>query len=412
MAGYTVYKKTDRKPLPPGAQIFTRKGDRYARWTDKRGRSRTAPLAEDGSRVLIERPAYYIDHEGADGRRVTVKGYTDKEASEQLAARLQKDAERMRMGLAPRADLARAQVSWREARDLWLSGMRHDNLDDVYIDNNSRLLTKLAEACAWTTLASVRKDRVEAWLQEIKKYGVPDKDGKRKTTLPSDRTIDQYAETARRFLTWCCTQEPAYLDENPLASLKKIRRPKRARRRRALSEDELRRLLSVACERASLYRLAALTGLRKDELKRLLWTDCRLQIPKPYLQLRAEANKARREDRVPLHPGAANLLRSLRDGAGESAMVFPGVPRPNTFRRDLKKAKIRYLDDEGKVADFHSLRYSFGTMLAKANVPIRTAMSLMRHRDPKLTMMIYVDAGQLDLDEAISRLPSLDDEVG
>jgi integrase len=408
MPGYTIYKKTDRKPLPRGAQILHRKGSQYARWTDTRGRVHTAPLTEEGTTVLVERKSYYIDHDGPDGRRVTVKGYTDKEATEQLAARLQKDAERVRVGLAPRADLARAQVPWREARDLWLAGMRHDNLDDVYIDNCSRLLTKLADACGWTTLASIRKDRVEGWLRDIKTNGVPDKDGKRKARLPSDRTIDQYTETARRFVKWCCAQEPPYLDENPLAGLRKIRRPKRARRRRAFTEDELQKLLAVAGERAPLYKLAALTGLRKDELRRLLWADCRLDAPKPYIQLRPEANKARREDRIPLHSTAVNLLRHLRDGAGERSTVFAGVPRPNTFRRDLMRAKIPYLDNDGKIADFHALRYSFGTMLAKANVPIRTAMSLMRHKDPKLTLMIYVDSGQLDLDEAISRLPDLD----
>jgi integrase len=312
------------------------------------------------------------------------------------------------MGLTPRADPARSQTTWREAMERWLAGMKHDNLDDVYVDNNRRLLSKLGEACSWTTLASIRKDRVEAWLREIKTVGVPDKDGKRKPKLPSDRTVDQYAETARRFLNWCCNQDPPLLDENPLAAIKKIRRPKQARRRRALSEAELKRLLAVAGGRAPLYRLAALTGLRKDELRQLRWVDCLLDLADPQIRLRPEANKARREERLPLHPAAAGMLVDLRKSAGEGATVFPGAPAPRTFRRDLGKAKIPVVDADGKVADFHSLRYSFGTMLARANVPIRTAMSLMRHKDPKLTMMIYVDAGQLDLSEAIARLPNLE----
>ncbi len=79
MAGYTVYRKTDRKPIPEGAEILTRKGNLSARWTDRSGRSRTAPLTGDGTRVLLERRTYYIDHDGPDGRRVTVKGYTDKQ---------------------------------------------------------------------------------------------------------------------------------------------------------------------------------------------------------------------------------------------------------------------------------------------------------------------------------------------
>jgi hypothetical protein len=46
-------------------------------------------------------------------------------------------------------------------------------------------------------------------------------------------------------------------------------------------------------------------------------------------------------------------------------------------------------------------------MLAKANVPIRTAIELMRHKDPRLTLQIYTDAGQLETDEAVGRLPLL-----
>ena len=244
MAGYTVYKKTDRKPVLPSAEIVTRKGVGFARWVDGRGRTRTAPLTEDGSRILVERPGYYIDHDGADGRRVTVKGYSDKEASESLASRLQKDAQRARMGLATRSEPSSSRTSWLEAMTLWLDSQRHDNLDDVYRDNNKRLLTKVAEGCEWGELSSIRRDKVEAWLRDIKSSGVVGTDGRRKTKLPSDRTVDQYADTAKRFAAWCVAQK--LLDENPLGALKKIRRPKRTRKRRSLSEDELKRLLAVS----------------------------------------------------------------------------------------------------------------------------------------------------------------------
>ncbi|MCH7885841.1 MAG: hypothetical protein IIC01_11410 [Planctomycetes bacterium] len=35
----TVYKKTYTKPLPPDAEAFTRKGERFARWKDAKGKS-------------------------------------------------------------------------------------------------------------------------------------------------------------------------------------------------------------------------------------------------------------------------------------------------------------------------------------------------------------------------------------
>jgi hypothetical protein len=47
----TVYRKTATKPLPEGAETFTRKGNRLARWKDAKGKTRTAPLTtgKDGT---------------------------------------------------------------------------------------------------------------------------------------------------------------------------------------------------------------------------------------------------------------------------------------------------------------------------------------------------------------------------
>jgi integrase len=290
----------------------------------------------------------------------------------------------------------------------WVADLERKGSDDVYRANMRRLLTKVAEGSRWSTLGGIRGESVRDWLAEIKRFGVLDSKGRRKPKPPSDRTIDQYLEVAKRFLAWCCRQNPPYLNHNPLASVEKIEKPRRARLRRALGEDELMRLLTVAGARAPLYRTAALTGLRKDELRQLQWRDVRLDHAKPCLQLRPEANKSRRDERVPLQPGVVRLLASIRPvGSGPLDSVFPGIPTLQTFRRDLRRVGIPVEDAEGKRADFHSLRYSFCTFLARAGVPIRTAMELMRHRDPKLTLQLYTDAGHLETDEAVSRLPDL-----
>ena len=404
----TIFKKTSSKPLPEGAEILARKGERVARWRDSRGLVRTAPLSADGSKILIARPAWYIVYQDATGRRVTKKGYRDKEATQALADRLERDVARARHGLTPPTDPALALISWERALDLWLAQLRHDNLDEVYIANMQRLATKIATGCRWTTLASIRADRVREWLLDVKANGVPDPLGVRKKKPPSDRTIDQYLEVVKRFLTWCCSQNPPYLEANPLDGLRKIQKPKRVRRRRALSLEELRRLLAAAGPREPVYTIAALTGLRKDELRQLQWRDVRLDQVKPAIQLRPEANKSRREDRVPLNDQATAVLRALRPmNAAPLDPVFASIPTLDTLKRDLKKAGISYKDEEGRQFDFHSFRYCFATMLANANVPIRTAIELMRHKDPRLTLQIYTDAGQLDTDVAVDRLPRL-----
>ena len=57
----TVFRKTRTQPLPAGAELFTRGGQRFARWKPATGKTRTARVtnSEDGSlRIQIEAATY------------------------------------------------------------------------------------------------------------------------------------------------------------------------------------------------------------------------------------------------------------------------------------------------------------------------------------------------------------------
>ena len=201
-----------------------------------------------------------------------------------------------------------------------------------------RLVGKMAEGCGWTTLASIRADRAAAWLLDIKRNGVPDKDGVRKARLPSDRTVNQYLESTRAFLKWCVAS--GYLPEDPLASVEEGTKteageaPSGLLSRRAPGPAQRRRHPRA---RVPDRRV---TGLRKDELRQLQWRDCRLEQAMPCIELRPEANKSRRQDRVPLNVGAAAELAALRPGKWDPlGPVFPSIPTLETLQRDLEKAR-------------------------------------------------------------------------
>jgi len=55
--------------------------------------------------------------------------------------------------------------------------------------------------------------------------------------------------------------------------------------------------------------------------------------------------------------------------------------------------------------DLHSLRHTFGTLLARSGVHPRTAMELMRHSDIRLTTKIYQHLDLADTAGAINKLP-------
>src|SRR5439155_7986767 len=84
----------------------------------------------------------------------------------------------------------------------------------------------------------------------------------------------------------------------------------------------------------------------------------------------------------------------------------PSGPR-RIFDRDLKHAGIPKRDERGRTLDVHALRTTFGTLLSKGGVPLRTAQAAMRHSDPSLTANVYTDPKLLDVHDALDALPSL-----
>lgn len=174
------------------------------------------------------------------------------------------------------------------------------------------------------------------------------------------------------------------------------------------TDDELVALLGVVKPRHALaYRIILATGLRRDEVKQLGWDDIKLNAPMPFIQLRPETTKAKRADVLPVRADLVKLLSESRNDAEDTDRVCRSVPSMETHKRYLERAGIVYIDDRGRRADFHALRHSFGTMLAKSGVAPRVAMALMRHTDMRLTMNVYTDPRIFDLAGAVEKLPSL-----
>ena len=110
---------------------------------------------------------------------------------------------------------------------------------------------------------------------------------------------------------------------------------------------------------------------------------------------------------LPVRADLAKLLTESRNDAADDERVCRSIPSMERHRRYLDKAEIAYLDDRGRRADFHSLRHSYGSLLAKSGVAPRVAMALMRHTDMRLTMNVYTDPHIFDLAGAVEKLPTL-----
>jgi integrase len=258
-------------------------------------------------------------------------------------------------------------------------------------------ITTLLNECKWNVAYSINTDSFLGWRTRQEK---------------SARTLNHYLQAMVSFLNWL--ERMGRIKGNPLKFVGKIdERGQSKRVRRALTDDELRRLVAGSEWRGLVYFVAARTGLRQQELWELIWDDVRLEEPVPYIRVRVVCAKNKTEEHVALVPEIFEALKAHRPANySPSGLVFErGVPRAARLRVDSENNGIAYKDESGRYADFHALRYTWATFLQRHGIAQRFAMKLLRHSDIKLTSKVYTDELQLPIYDAIKALPRLADHT-
>ena len=320
-------------------------------------------------------------------------GTPDRQVAERKRTELLAEKEREAAGIiAPRPLRDAAQKPLSEHLQDLLADLGAQGKSEKHLANIGHRVGSLIQACGWKMAKDVTADSFQIW---------------RKGQSLSAKTLNDYLEAARRLLNWM--EKHGRLVGNPLKSVEKVgTQGRETRHRRAFTDDEMKRLLvAVPDDRKAIYLLAVHTGLRRGELAALRWGDLHLDAVRPFVSVRASTTKNHKPATMRLHDEVVAALCAIKaKAAGDGDKVFLRFPRIERFKRDLTKAGIAYVDTQGRVADFHSMRKTFGTNLAKGNVPRRTAMSLMRHSDGKLTDNIYTDENLLGTWSAVEALPS------
>ena len=259
-----------------------------------------------------------------------------------------------------------------------------------YVQGVENYAGTLMKECKWEYFKDINAEAFQNWRQRQKK---------------SPKTLNEYLVAMRAFLKWA--QRLGYITRNSLEKVELLRvqgRQKRARR--AYMPEEIQRLLAVAGRRVPIYLLAALTGIRRGEIKKLRWADVNLDSNTPKITVPANISKNHYEDALPLHPDLVAALKKIKPALCEpERLIFKGLfPGYIQFYADLKAAGIDWEDHGDGRLDFHSFRVTYCTQLAPGTPSERVRMALMRHRDPKQTAKTYTDARMLPLKEAIEKL--------
>lgn len=317
---------------------------------------------------------------------------SDKQVAEKRRAEMLRERQHERDGIIPPKSIRDgAQRNLTEHLQSFLGDLRRRGNSEKHLSNLEFRINRLITECPWNTAKAVTADSFQIW--------------RRGKSELSPKSINDYLDAARCFFNWLIKNNQ--IQVNPLVSVEKVKTEGRQTRvRRSFTVDEVKRLVAIAGEHKAVYLMAPHTGLRRSEMAQLKWDDLHLEEEKPFAIVRASTTKNSKVAPMALHPELVAVLRAIKAESQPDELVFKKFPRIERFKRDLIKAGIPYQDTLGRFADFHALRNTLCTNLAKANVPRRTAMSVMRHSDGKLTDKIYTDVNLLGIESAIDVLPT------
>jgi integrase len=380
---------------------------------------------------------WYYRYVDADGVKRTVKGCSDRRATEELARADEAKAAKIRAGLIDPRELAdrdheakplaahldayaahltdkgrtEAHITLTISRARRVVALfRGASLDDIEPANSSadelaRAAARLADWIAPARLSDLTGERVQAALATLKEQG------------RSLATCNHHATAICGFAKWCFKTHR--LREHPLRGVERFNvEEDRRHDRRTISLAELRRLIEAAERgprhvrmsgpmRALCYRLAVATGLRFSEIGSIRHGSFNWQAPS--VTIRAAYTKNGAPATLPLPRDLADDLAAYVATVAPEEPVFP-LPRrgrgAEMLRVDLAAAGIAYRDAAGLVFDFHSLRCETATLADAAGVTPRVVQKMMRHSTLELTGR-YTRPRAVDIEAAASMLPSL-----
>ena len=367
-----------------------------------------------GKTITRQSSKWYVKYRNADGIVRTVPGYTDKEATKQLESRLKKEAALAQEGVIDRYKESKSRPLTEHLEDFEKSLLAKGGTAKNAAMVKSRV-KRLFDECKLILWDDIQASKVQYTISGLHKY-VKTKEGPKDLGEISAQTCNFYLQAIKQFCKWMV--QDRRVSQSPVEHLQAINvRVDRRHDRRALDADEMRRLLEATqatpkrfgmtgYERALVYRFAAYTGLRANEIRNL--TVSAFDFENHTVKVRAGYSKRRREDTLPLRKDIATELKSFVAGKLPAAQVF-NVPEKTAdmLKADLKAAGIPYVDDAERYADFHALRHSTGSLLAASGVHPKVVQSIMRHSDINLTMSRYTHIFTGQESDAVAGLPDL-----
>ncbi len=370
----TVYKPTYPKPMPAGAELFTKRpGDpeaepeKWARWTDGKGRKRRAKVSADGHKVLIESRTWHAKYRDGAGHVHTVPTRCrQQDMARQVLADLERRAERVRAGTVTAAEVRTADHAAApigEHLDAYEAHLRGVCTSSGHLRTALPRVRRLVAACGFKALADVEQGAVDRWL------------GTREASNLAPQTRLAYVVGLRAFMAWAL--QTGRVAVNPLAGMKRPGVHEQKRPRRALTAGELARLIEAARIRPLAEYGRLTVKLPTREGKRSSWTYARL-TPENL-----QTCERRARERLADKPG---LLSKLEAEGAARALIYKALALTALRLSELRSLTVAAVSDLDGSEPYAILRAADEKARRGAEIPLRAdlAKDLSRHLAERL----------------------------
>jgi len=422
------FKSSYSKPLPEGAKILRRKGGKYAKYRDKRGRLHEARLTKDGKKLLCETKLWHIGFEDNLGTSRDIKAYTNRQATQRLADLVQILLNKQLLTTDQYKFIEQLPTRIRKELIIFglLDGQRtvagktlSDYIEDFedYLTKKERnpkhireitgTLRRIFRECGFVTWTDIKPEPLMNFLDGLRDEG----------RGISKRRYNGLLGTAKQFCGWMVKQRKA--TDSPIDYLDGLDNPQtdQRHRRRVLELGDFRRFLDAALrgpknfgmtgrQRNFLYRFATETGLRSVDLHRIRVQDCNFEERKIIIEAGRIKNKQR--SFVYLKPATALELKQYCANKLPTTKVFHLTDKTSKMvKSDLANADIPYVDSNGEYFDFHSLRHQSASLFGmNPDTPEAVRQQLTRHKSPEMARH-YTHASEQQQRQAVEALPDL-----
>jgi len=310
----------------------------------------------------------------------------------------------------------------------YLAALEAGNRTVKHIETVSRIVGRVADFTGFRSIRDISTDGMNRYTAEQRR-------------AMSLRTVQSHLAIFKSFTAWLARNHKLPFD--PLSSIR-IGTAESDRRRvwrtlmpeewqwmKVVTADQPVRYGLTGSERALVYELAIQTGLRAAELRSLRRSNFHLDGKQPFVLCHAQSTKNRKNCHQFIQLELSNALQRQFMGKSTGSVAFNLPSEWDTadmLRADLAAAREAYLSaakvdpnelerrqsdeflqqttSEGKL-DFHSLRHTCGSWLAKLGAHPKLIQSVMRHSTITLTMDRYGHTFPEEQAELIQKLDRL-----